>query len=83
MLSAVATIRELDDDGRCCGAGGSYSITQPELAGEIRATKVAAIGRTGAPVTASANPGCSMWLSATGLDVRHPIQIVDEVLHAP
>ena len=81
VLSAVADTAELDDDGRCCGAGGSYSITQPELAGSIRDTKVEAIRRTGAPIVASANPGCSMWLSGAGLDVRHPIQIVDEVLH--
>ena len=81
VLSAVADVRELDDDGRCCGAGGSYSITQPELATEIRASKVATIGRTDAAVVASANPGCSIWLASTGLDVRHPIQIVDEVLN--
>ena len=24
---------ELDDDGLCCGAGGAYSVTEPELVG--------------------------------------------------
>ncbi len=41
-LAPFADVVELDDDGRCCGAGGSYQITQPELAEEIRAQKVAA-----------------------------------------
>ena len=46
----------------------------------IRDRKLAAIARTGAPVVASANPGCAMHLAAAGLDVRHPVEIVDEAL---
>jgi glycolate oxidase iron-sulfur subunit len=51
-----------------------------ELAGEIRARKLEAIGRSGAPVVASANPGCSMHLAAAGATVRHPMELIDEVL---
>ncbi len=80
VLDRYADLVELDDEGRCCGAGGAYSIMQPELAGIIRTEKVAVIGRTGAQVVASGNPGCSMWLSGAGLDVRHPVTIIDEVL---
>ena len=36
VLATVADIVELDDDGLCCGAGGAYSATQPELAGMMR-----------------------------------------------
>ena len=35
----------LDDDGLCCGAGGAYSVLQPELAGLIRDRKVSVIDR--------------------------------------
>jgi glycolate oxidase iron-sulfur subunit len=85
LLAHVADVVELDDDGLCCGAGGAYSALQPELAGEIRERKVAAIdrarARTGATVIASANPGCSMHLaSVLDCDVRHPVDIVAEVL---
>jgi glycolate oxidase iron-sulfur subunit len=85
LLHHVAEIVELDDDGLCCGAGGAYSFLQPELAGEIRDRKVAAIGRarsrSGATVIASANPGCSMHLAAVvDLPVRHPVDIVAEAL---
>ncbi len=80
-LAPFADVVELDDDGRCCGAGGSYQITQPELAEEIRAQKVAAIGRAGASCVVSGNPGCSLWLQAAGVDVRHPVEIIDEALH--
>jgi glycolate oxidase iron-sulfur subunit len=80
VLGRYAELAELDDEGLCCGAGGAYSVFQPELSGRIRERKVEAIGRTGAPVVASANPGCAMHLGAVGLDVRHPLEIVDEVM---
>ena len=80
VLAPFTDLVELDDDGRCCGAGGSYQVTQPELAVVIRAQKVDAIRRSGASVVSSGNPGCSMWLEAAGLRVRHPVQIIDDVL---
>jgi glycolate oxidase iron-sulfur subunit len=80
VLRRVTDVVELDDDGLCCGAGGAYSALQPELAGEIRERKLAAIrramDRTGATTVASANPGCAMHLAAAGVDARHPIDLV-------
>ncbi len=81
VLRPFADLIEIPDDGRCCGAGGSYQVQQPELAGKIRSDKLEAIAATGATVVASANPGCSLWLSTDGLELRHPMQIIDEVLH--
>jgi glycolate oxidase iron-sulfur subunit len=80
VLAPYADVVELDDEGACCGAGGAYAVTQPAMAGAIRERKVAAIRRAGASVVASANPGCMMWLGAAGIDVRHPIEIVDDAL---
>ncbi|MDQ1397210.1 MAG: glycolate oxidase iron-sulfur subunit [Acidimicrobiaceae bacterium] len=81
VLAPYAEIVELDDEGLCCGAGGAYSALHPDMAGAIRARKLAAIARTGAPVVASANPGCSLFLAAAGLDVRHPMDLIDEAIH--
>jgi len=80
VLSAVAEVVELDDDGLCCGAGGAYSTFQPELAADIRERKLAAIDRAGADVVASANPGCALHLAAAGVKVRHPMDIVASAL---
>ncbi|MFM7125774.1 MAG: (Fe-S)-binding protein [Actinomycetota bacterium] len=83
VLEQVADVVHVDDDGLCCGAGGAYSILQPATASLVRDRKVAAIeaARAGRDaVVASANPGCSMFLSAAGLPVRHPIDIVAERL---
>ncbi len=76
VLSPYAELVELDDEGRCCGAGGAYSALQPELAGRIRTQKLAALGRAGAPLVVSANPGCSLWLAAAGVTIRHPLEVV-------
>jgi glycolate oxidase iron-sulfur subunit len=84
VLLPYADLVELDDDGLCCGAGGAYSALEPDLAGEIRDRKLAAVDRaastSGATIVASANPGCALHLAAAGLDVRHPIELVASCL---
>jgi glycolate oxidase iron-sulfur subunit len=76
----VREVVELDDDGLCCGAGGAYSLLEPELAGDIRARKLGSIERARPDVVASANPGCSLHLAAAGVPTRHPLEIVAEAL---
>jgi glycolate oxidase iron-sulfur subunit len=80
VLRRYAEVVELDDEGLCCGAGGAYATVQPELAGDIRARKIAAIERSGARIVASANPGCALHLATIleplGIEVRHPIELV-------
>lgn len=80
VLARYAEVVALDDDGLCCGAGGAYAAMQPELAASIRERKLEAIGRSGANIVASANPGCTIHLANAGVTVRHPLEIVDEVL---
>ncbi|MGF1598848.1 MAG: (Fe-S)-binding protein [Acidimicrobiales bacterium] len=83
MLAPFVTeLVELDDEGLCCGAGGAYSLVQPELAGRIRDRKLGAIDRAHPDVVASANPGCSLHLAAAGVPVRHPVQLVAQALSA-
>lgn len=76
----VRELVELDDEGLCCGAGGAYSLLEPELAGLIRTRKVGAIDRAAPDVVASANPGCALHLTAAGVTVEHPMQLVDRAL---
>jgi len=88
VVGHFADVVELDDEGLCCGAGGAYSALQPELAGEIRERKIAAVeravARSGATVVVSANPGCSMHLQPAlaerGIEVRHPIDLLAEAM---
>ncbi|MCL4292476.1 MAG: (Fe-S)-binding protein [Acidimicrobiia bacterium] len=84
VLAPAYRLVDLDDDGLCCGAGGAYSVTQPELAAAMRDRTLAAIRRAGGEgaVVASANPGCAMHLAAAGVDVRHPAELLEAALGA-
>ena len=83
-LRPFAEIAELDDQGMCCGAGGAYSFTHPELAIAIRNRKIEAIQRSGATQVAAANPGCILHLQkplqALGIDIIHPVEIISDHL---
>lgn len=76
----VRELVELDDEGLCCGAGGAYSVLEPDLAGQIRERKVASIARARPDSVASANPGCSMHLAAVGVPTVHPMQLIDRAI---
>jgi glycolate oxidase iron-sulfur subunit len=76
VLERYGELVELDDDGRCCGAGGAFSALQPDLARQVRTQKLVVIAAASADVVASANPGCGLWLAAAGVPVQHPVEIV-------
>ena len=80
VLAPYVHVVELDDEGLCCGAGGSYSALHPHMANAIRERKMESISRAHADVVASANPGCALHLAAAGAPIRHPMQIIDTVL---
>ncbi|HZP28596.1 MAG TPA: (Fe-S)-binding protein [Acidimicrobiia bacterium] len=83
VLAPAYELRETDDDGLCCGAGGAYNVMEPELARQVRERKIAALRAAagGSPfVVASANPGCEMHLRAAGLDVAHPAELLAAAL---
>jgi glycolate oxidase iron-sulfur subunit len=80
VLRRYGRVFELDDEGLCCGAGGAFSLQHPELAVPIRDRKLASIARCGASLVASANPGCSGFLGAAGVEVVHPIELVASAL---
>ena len=80
VLSRYVNVIELDDDGLCCGAGGAYSALHPDTANAVRQRKLAAIERTGATLVAAANPGCVLHLAAAGIKIKHPLEIIDEIL---
>lgn len=76
LAAAGATCVELGDGGRCCGAAGMYSVTQPEMAGTLRLQKARAIAATGAPVVSVANPGCAMQIAEGLREIGAPVRVV-------
>jgi glycolate oxidase iron-sulfur subunit len=77
---------ELATGDRCCGAAGLYNVTQPAIADALQAEKVRAVLASEAPIVASANPGCTMQISAglrtegSAVEVVHPVQLLDGAL---
>lgn len=70
-----------DDSHLCCGAAGTYSLTQPALATELRNRKLAAIAAASPATIVSANVGCICHLQAgTRTPVRHWIEAVDAAM---
>ena len=65
----------------CCGSAGTYSLLQPEIAGELRTRKLAALQEGAPQAIATANIGCLAHLqAASATPVRHWIELVDEAL---
>ena len=53
---------ELPNAGQCCGAGGTYTITERDFSLRVLNSKMDAFQTTDADVFATANPGCLMQL---------------------
>ncbi len=62
----------------CCGSAGHYSLLQPEMAGELKARKVAALTGGAPQVIASGNIGCLEHLrSGTATPLVHTVELLD------
>lgn len=73
----------LAESEMCCGAAGTYNLTQPELSRQLAERKLACIGRSGADVVATGNAGCIMQIrtavaeAGKAVEVVHPIELLD------
>jgi glycolate oxidase iron-sulfur subunit len=68
----------VDEAHLCCGSAGTYSLLQPELAGRLRARKLANLNARGAELIATANIGCQSHLAAASdVPVVHWISLLD------
>lgn len=73
----------------CCGAAGSYNLTEPEMADRLGQRKLNNILATGADVVISANAGCTLQISSQlrkagrEIAVLHPMELLDRAYHGP
>jgi len=83
LLAALPGLRlaEMPHAERCCGAGGTWFLTQEQLSTEILAEKMDELEATGASLLLTSNPGCRLqWEKAlrdagSPVKVRHPAQL--------
>jgi glycolate oxidase iron-sulfur subunit len=66
LLRAIPELElvELRDAGTCCGSAGVYNLLQPGAARELGARKADSVLASGASLVISANPGCTLQISA-------------------
>ena len=70
------------DGHLCCGSAGTYSITQPQLARQLRDNRMNALESGSPQVIATANIGCQTHLAgANRTPVRHWIELIDQALN--
>lgn len=74
-----AQIAPLAQNRTCCGAAGSYFISQPAMAESLRADKLKAICDAAPHVVASANIGCALFLAAGLRKNGRPMEVVHPV----
>lgn len=74
----------LPESDLCCGAAGTYNLTEPEMSGQLAERKLRNVQFTGAEVCIAGNVGCAMQIQSQAelggvkLLVKHPV----EILHA-
>ncbi|MGF6595226.1 glycolate oxidase subunit GlcF [Pseudomonas sp. 2835] len=74
-------LSNVPDGHLCCGSAGTYSLTQPALARQLRDNKLDALESGHPDLIVTANIGCQTHLDGAGrTPVRHWIELLDEAL---
>lgn len=88
LLTAALDRRfvEMELADRCCGGGGTFSITHPALSQTVAEKKMACVAASGADVVAAGCPACVMQLRDSIVHRRmtqraiHTVEIIDRAL---
>ncbi len=76
----------INPDGGCCGAAGSYMLSQPELSERLCNPVVERILESGVGLLLTTNIGCSIQLQAAlkqravAIEVLHPVVLLERLL---
>jgi glycolate oxidase iron-sulfur subunit len=80
---------DLPETELCCGAAGTYNLTEPEMAQRLSRRKLANIVSTGARVVITANAGCLLQIAREArvqgerLEIVHPMDLLDRSYREP
>ena len=84
LRAAGFEVVEPRDSHLCCGSAGTYNLLQPELSGQLRARKVAALEEKAPEVIAAGNIGCMTQIGAgTRTPVVHTVELLDWATGGP
>ena len=78
LANAGFTVSDIPEGHLCCGSAGTYNILQPEIAGKLKARKIANIERVAPDLIAAGNIGCITQIaSGTGIPIVHTVQLLN------
>jgi glycolate oxidase iron-sulfur subunit len=85
ILSQIPGLKlvDLPETEICCGAAGTYNLTEPEMADRLSRRKMENILRTGASAVITANAGCLLQIQREAamqgrkLEILHPMELLD------
>lgn len=85
LLARIPGLRitPLPESDICCGAAGTYNLTQPQMAGDLAHRKLQNIAATGAKTCVTGNVGCAMHIQSQARSLGQPLRILHpvELLH--
>jgi glycolate oxidase iron-sulfur subunit len=73
----------LEESEICCGAAGTYNLTQPEMSERLGHRKMDHIAATGAAMVVTGNVGCILQITrkikerGSPIQVAHPVDLLD------
>jgi glycolate oxidase iron-sulfur subunit len=80
-------LHDLPESELCCGAAGTYNLTQPEMSARLSRRKLENIRKTGARIAITSNAGCALQIAREAreqrmqLAVAHPMEMLDWSYH--
>ena len=78
LAAAGFDVLAIPDGHLCCGSAGSYSVLQPQIAGELRTRKLANVNSLQPDIVATANIGCLNHMSGPDAPpVVHIAELID------
>jgi glycolate oxidase iron-sulfur subunit len=84
LKQAGFTVKDVPEGHICCGSAGTYNLLQPEIAGQLRARKVANIERTKPDLIATGNIGCMAQIGkGTAIPIVHTVELLDWATGGP
>ena len=78
ILTSIPGVKlvEMERSDVCCGAGGTYTITEREFSLRVLNSKMHNVGQTNADVLATANPGCVLQLQYGTQRYGPPVEVM-------
>jgi glycolate oxidase iron-sulfur subunit len=82
-------IAALPDNQFCCGGAGAYSLSEPELASQMREPKLEALDELRPDYLVTTNIGCALHLKSglatrnIEVEILHPVTLLARQLRIP